>query len=68
MIRRRLLISAVSLAIAAGGAGSVVTSAASAAVHANVTFAPPTVKPGHKCAKGVAGCTNGKFTGNFFGD
>lgn len=33
----------------------------------SVTLAPPTIKPGNHCAKGVSGCTHGKFTGNFFG-
>ena len=28
----------------------------------------PTTKLGEKCAKGVAGCTDGKFTGSFFGN
>ncbi len=33
-----------------------------------VKLAPPTVKPGDKCESGAAGCENGKFTGNFFGE
>ena len=28
----------------------------------------PTVKPGDSCTSGTAGCKNGKFTGDFFGD
>ena len=28
---------------------------------------PPTVTIGGKCSNGQAGCQNGKFTGNFFG-
>jgi hypothetical protein len=27
----------------------------------------PTVQPGQQCASGTPGCTNGKFTGTFFG-
>jgi hypothetical protein len=34
----------------------------------DVKLAPPTVKPGDKCEKGAAGCENGEFTGNFFGE
>lgn len=34
----------------------------------NVKLAPPTVKPGDKCESGAAGCENGEFTGNFFGE
>jgi hypothetical protein len=33
-----------------------------------VKLAPPTVKPGDKCESGAAGCENGEFTGNFFGE
>ena len=29
---------------------------------------PPTVKKGGKCESGAAGCEDGKFTGNFFGE
>jgi hypothetical protein len=36
--------------------------------NANVKLAPPTVKPGDKCESGAAGCENGEFTGNFFGE
>jgi hypothetical protein len=66
VIRERLL--ALSLATAIVGAGSVATSAASASKPVAVEIASPTVKPGNKCHKGSAGCTHGKFTGNFFGD
>lgn len=34
----------------------------------DVKLAPPTVKPGDKCEKGAAGCEDGEFTGNFFGE
>jgi hypothetical protein len=34
----------------------------------DVKLAPPTVKPGDKCESGAAGCENGEFTGNFFGE
>jgi hypothetical protein len=34
----------------------------------DVKLAPPTVKPGDKCAGGTAGCENGEFNGNFFGE
>jgi hypothetical protein len=34
----------------------------------DVNLAPPTVKPGDKCASGTAGCENGEFNGNFFGE
>lgn len=34
----------------------------------DVKLPPPTVEPGDKCEKGAAGCENGKFTGNFFGE
>ncbi len=34
----------------------------------DVKLAPPTVKPGDKCESGAAGCQNGKFTGDFFGE
>jgi hypothetical protein len=27
----------------------------------------PTITPGESCTNGTAGCTNGKFTGDFFG-
>jgi hypothetical protein len=33
-----------------------------------VVLAPGKVQPGSKCAKAVAGCKHGKFTGDFFGD
>jgi hypothetical protein len=33
-----------------------------------VKLPPPTVQPGGKCPKGSAGCENGKFTGDFFGE
>jgi hypothetical protein len=33
-----------------------------------VKLAPPTVKPGDKCESGAAGCEDGEFTGNFFGE
>jgi hypothetical protein len=34
----------------------------------DVKLPPPTVKPGDKCEQGAAGCENGEFTGNFFGE
>lgn len=35
----------------------------------DVKMAPPTIKVGGKCDKGVAGCSNsGKFDGSFFGE
>jgi hypothetical protein len=34
----------------------------------DVKLAPPTVRPGDKCEKGAAGCEDGEFTGNFFGE
>jgi hypothetical protein len=34
----------------------------------DVKLAPSTVKPGDKCEAGAAGCENGEFTGNFFGE
>jgi hypothetical protein len=34
----------------------------------DVKLAPPTVKPGDKCESGTAGCENGEFNGNFFGE
>jgi hypothetical protein len=34
----------------------------------DVNLAPPTVKPGDKCDSGTAGCENGEFNGNFFGE
>ncbi len=33
-----------------------------------VKLPPATVQPGGKCASGAAGCKNGKFNGNFFGE
>jgi hypothetical protein len=33
-----------------------------------VKLAPSTVKPGDKCESDAAGCENGEFTGNFFGE
>ena len=33
-----------------------------------VKLPPPTAKPGDKCEKGTAGCEDGEFTGNFFGE
>jgi hypothetical protein len=57
--------------IAVGGAGSITTAAASAMPKgkptSNVELAGPTVKAGGNCRKGSSGCSNGKFTGNFFG-
>jgi hypothetical protein len=35
---------------------------------AGVKLPPPTVKPGGKCTSGTAGCSNGEFNGNFFGE
>jgi hypothetical protein len=35
---------------------------------AGVKLPPPTVQPGGKCESGAAGCANGKFNGNFFGE
>jgi hypothetical protein len=35
---------------------------------AGVNLPAPTVKPGDKCDKGAAGCENGEFTGDFFGE
>jgi hypothetical protein len=35
---------------------------------AGVTLPPSTVKPGDKCEEGAAGCENGEFTGDFFGE
>ena len=34
----------------------------------DVKLPPPTVQPGGKCESGAAGCENGKFNGNFFGE
>ncbi len=34
----------------------------------NVQLAEPKVKVGGKCEEGTAGCENGKFEGNFFGE
>jgi hypothetical protein len=34
----------------------------------DVKLPPPTVQPGGKCESGAAGCKNGEFTGNFFGE
>jgi hypothetical protein len=34
----------------------------------DVKLPPPTVQPGGKCPPGSAGCENGKFTGDFFGE
>jgi hypothetical protein len=43
------------------------TQAASKVLGASAkNLAPPTVKTGQSCSSG-AGCQNGKFTGNFFG-
>jgi hypothetical protein len=67
VIRERLIALSLAAALAAGGTGAVATATASARP-TNVTLAPPKVKPGNNCAKGVSGCTHGKFTGNFFGD
>lgn len=68
MIRRRLITLSLAAIIAVGGAGSAFATAASAAKPISVTLAPPKTKPGDSCAKGVAGCRHGKFTGDFFGD
>lgn len=35
---------------------------------ADVKLPPATVEPGDKCEQGAAGCENGEFTGNFFGE
>ncbi len=34
----------------------------------DVKLPPPTVQKGGKCESGAAGCDNGEFTGNFFGE
>jgi hypothetical protein len=34
----------------------------------DVKLPPPTVKPGGKCESGAAGCEDGEFTGEFFGE
>jgi hypothetical protein len=34
----------------------------------DVKLPPPTVQPGGKCESGAAGCKNGEFTGEFFGE
>jgi hypothetical protein len=71
VIRNRLIALSLAAFVAVGGAGSISTAAASAAKKPQpvaVTIASPNVKPGDKCAKGTAGCTRGKFSGNFFGD
>ena len=45
------------------------TKAAASTLHAasGVKIAPATTKQGSSCSAGTAGCQNGKFTGNFFG-
>lgn len=35
---------------------------------AGVKLPPATAQPGSKCESGAAGCENGEFTGNFFGE
>lgn len=35
---------------------------------AGVKLPPSTVQPGETCSNGTAGCENGKFNGNFFGE
>jgi hypothetical protein len=35
---------------------------------AGVKLPPAKVQPGGKCESGTAGCENGKFSGNFFGE
>jgi hypothetical protein len=35
---------------------------------AGVKLPPPKVQPGGKCESGTAGCENGEFNGNFFGE
>jgi hypothetical protein len=67
VIRRRVIGISLALALAVGGTGAVATGAATAAKPKHVVIAGK-VKPGGKCAKGVAGCSGGKFTGEFFGD
>jgi hypothetical protein len=34
----------------------------------DVKLPPPTVQKGGKCESGAAGCDNGEFTGDFFGE
>jgi hypothetical protein len=67
LIRRRVIAVSLSLALAVGSTGAVATSAASAAKPKHVVIGGK-VKPGGKCAKGVAGCRDGEFIGDFFGD
>jgi len=70
VIRHRLLGFALAAVIGVGGLGSVATGVATAAkkdAPAHVVIAPGKTKPGDKCAKGVAGCQDGRFNGNFFG-
>jgi len=47
------------------------TSAAAAEVlkpAGDVKLPPPTVQPGGECESGTAGCENGEFSGDFFGE
>ena len=70
MVRHRIIGIAIALALAigSGSTGAVSTAAAAIALGPHgVVIAPAAIKPGAKCAKQVAGCTHGKFTGNFFG-
>ena len=56
---------------AKGGTDSSGTSKAAAEVlkpAGDVKLPPPTVQPGGKCESGAAGCKNGEFTGDFFGE
>ncbi|HKZ13953.1 MAG TPA: hypothetical protein VJL81_08935 [Solirubrobacterales bacterium] len=39
-----------------------------AVIAVGVIIAPGGTHKGSNCAKGVAGCHHGKFTGDFFGD
>jgi hypothetical protein len=68
VIRKRLAALLLATAVAVGGSGVIAAGAAPAAKPVAVEIASPTVKPGNNCRKGSAGCTHGKFTGNFFGD
>lgn len=71
MIRNRLIALALATAAIAGGSGCLAVGVASAYKSVSpvaVEIAPPKTKPGNKCRDGTAGCTHGKFTGNFFGD
>ena len=71
MIRNRLIVLSIVAASVSGGLGAAAApglAAVSTETPRHIVIGGPQTKLGDKCAKGTAGCTRGKFTGQFFGN